>query len=49
MLRQQLKLMNEVEDNPFVPDAEDMDAATPDEIQIDRDGDSDDDDVDVET
>ena len=49
MLREQLKLINEVEDNPFVPDAEDMDAATPDEIQIDRDGDSDDDDVDVET
>ena len=38
MLREQLKVINEVEENPFVPDFHDIDDAMPIEIVFDRAG-----------
>ena len=38
MLREQLKVINEVEENPFVPDFHDIDDAMPIEIVFERAG-----------
>eukprot|EP00794_Sanderia_malayensis_P013386 gene13386-14759_t len=43
MLAEQIKLMTEEEENPFTPDAHDIDAATPQDLMIDFDNGSDDD------
>eukprot|EP00794_Sanderia_malayensis_P014636 gene14636-16155_t len=43
MLAEQIKLMTEEEENPFTPDADDIDPATPQDLIIDLDNGSDDD------
>ena len=43
LLREHLKLLNTEEENPFVPDAEDIAACMPEERLVDEDHDSDED------